>query len=77
MKEICKKQQRKNKQRQRGARGTEAIANGWEPDKIQRSEIFTTFEKIHRSFLDNIKSEETKSQIKTHLSYLSNSYFYN
>ena len=30
MKENCKKQQKKNKQRQRGARWTEAIANGWE-----------------------------------------------
>ena len=40
-------------------------------------EIFTTFEKIHRSFLNNLKSEETKSQIKAHLSYLANSYFYN
>ena len=37
----------------------------------------TTFEKIHRSFLNNLKSEKTKSQIKTHLSYLANSYFYN
>ena len=48
-----------------------------EPDKIRKSEIFTTFEKIHRSFLNNLKSEETKSQIKAHLSYLANSYFYN
>ena len=48
-----------------------------QPDKIQKSEIFTTFEKIHRSFLNNLKSEETKSQIKVHLSYLANSYFYN
>ena len=48
-----------------------------QPDKIQESEIFTTFEKIHRSFLNNLKSEETKSQIKAHLSYLVNSYFYN
>ena len=30
MKEICKNQQKKNKQRQKGARGTEAIVNGWE-----------------------------------------------
>ena len=37
----------------------------------------TTFEKIHRSFLNNLKSEKTKSQIKAHLSYLANSYFYN
>ena len=43
-----------------------------EPDKI-----FTTFEKIDRSFLNNLKSEETKSQIKAHLQYLANSYFYN
>ena len=42
-----------------------------QPDKIRHSEIFTTFEKIHRSFLDNLKSKETKSQIKAHL------YFYN
>ena len=35
------------------------------------------FEKIHCSFLNNLKSEETKSQIKAHLSYLANSYFYN
>ena len=48
-----------------------------QPDKIRQSEIFTTFEKIHRSFLNNLKSEETKSQIKAHLSYLANSYFYN
>ena len=48
-----------------------------QPDKIRKSEIFTTFEKIHRSFLNNLKSEVTKSQIKAHLSYLANSYFYN
>ena len=29
-KEKCKKQQKKNKQRQTGARGTEAIVKGWE-----------------------------------------------
>ena len=48
-----------------------------QPDKSRKSEIFTTFEKIHRSFLNNLKSEETKSQIKAHFSYLANSYFYN
>ena len=47
-----------------------------QPDKIRKSEIFTTFEKIHHSFLNNLKSEETKSQIKVHLSYLADSYFY-
>ena len=47
-----------------------------EPDKIRKSEIFTTSEKIHRSFINNLKSEETKNQIKVHLSYLANSYFY-
>ena len=30
MKEKCKKQQKKNKQRQKGARWTEALAKGWE-----------------------------------------------
>ena len=48
-----------------------------QPDKIRKSEIFTTFGKTHRLFLSNLKSEETKSQIKAHLSYLANSYFYN
>ena len=37
-------------------------------DKIRKSEIFATFEKIHGSFINNFKSEETKSQIKAHLS---------
>ena len=46
-------------------------------DKIRKSEIFATFEKIHPSFLNNLKSEEAKSQIKAHLSYLANFYFYN
>ena len=48
-----------------------------QPDKIRKSEIFNTFEKINRSFLNNLISKETKSQIKAHLSYLVNSYFYN
>ena len=39
--------------------------------------MVTTFKEIHCSFLNNLKSEETKSQIKAHLSYLVNSYFYN
>ena len=30
MKEKCKNQQNKHKQRQKGERGTEAIAKGWE-----------------------------------------------
>ena len=30
MKEKSKKQQKKNKQRQKGASGTEAIVKGWE-----------------------------------------------
>ena len=48
-----------------------------QPHKIRKSEIFTTFEKIHGSFINNLKSDETKSQIKAHLCYLANSYFYN
>ena len=32
-----------------------------QPDKIRKSEIFASFEKIHRSFLNNLKSEEAKS----------------
>ena len=45
-----------------------------QPDKIRKSEIFTTFEKIHRLFLNNLKSEETKSQIKPRLSHLANAF---
>ena len=48
-----------------------------QPNKIPKSKIFTTFEKIHHSFLNNLKYHETKSQIKAHLSYLADSYFYN
>ena len=48
-----------------------------QPDKIRKSEIFTAFEKIHCSFLNNLKSKENKSQIKGHLSYLANFCFYN
>ena len=47
-----------------------------QPHKIRKSEIFTTFIS-NRSFISNLKSDETKSQIKAHLSYLANSYFYN
>ena len=39
--------------------------------------MFTTFEKIHGSFINNLIFEEAKSQIKAHLSYLANSNFYN
>ena len=48
-----------------------------QPNKIWKSEIFITFENIYHSFMTNRKSEETKSQIKAHLLYLANSYFYN
>ena len=46
-----------------------------QPDIFRKSQVFTTFEKIFRSFLNNLKSEETKCQIKAHLSYLANSIF--
>ena len=42
--------------------------------KIRKSEIFTTFEKMHRSFLNKLKSEETKKSDKSDIA---NSYFYN
>ena len=48
-----------------------------QPHKLRKFKIVTTFEKIHCSFINNLKSEETKSQIKVHLLYLANSYFYN
>ena len=45
--------------------------------KFENPKSSLPLKKIHRSFLNNLKSEETKSQIKGHLSYLANSYFYN
>ena len=48
-----------------------------QPDKVQKSELFTTFQKIHRSFINNLTSEETNSPAKVQLSYLANSYFSN
>ena len=33
----------------------------------RKSEILTTFEKIHHSFIKNLKSEETESEIKANL----------
>ena len=48
-----------------------------QPDNIGKSEIFTTLDKICRSILNNLKSKETKSLIKVHLSHLANSSFYN
>ena len=48
-----------------------------QPDKIQKSKIFTTTEKIYHSFINNLKSEESKNQIKAHLSHLADFYFYN
>ena len=47
-----------------------------QPDNILKSEIFITFENIHRSFLNNLRSEESKHQIKAHLLYLANSLLY-
>ena len=45
--------------------------------KFENFKIFTNFEKIHCSCLHNLKSEEAKSQIKAHLSYIADSHFYN
>ena len=48
-----------------------------QPDKIRKSETFTSFEKIHHSFINHLESEENKIQVKVNLSYLANNYFYN
>ena len=34
-----------------------------QPDKIRKFEVFTTFEKIHRSFLNNPKSDKSASLV--------------
>ena len=34
-----------------------------QPDKIWKSEVFTTFKKIHCLLFNNLKSEETKNQV--------------
>ena len=36
-----------------------------QPDKIRKPQIFTTFEKIHRSFLNNLKAQENKKSDKS------------
>ena len=45
--------------------------------KFENPKSLLPLKKIHRSFINNLKSDKTKSQIKAHLSYLANSYFYN
>lgn len=49
----------------------------YKPHKLRKSDIFTTFENIHWSFMNNLKSEETICKVKTHLFYLASSYTYN
>ena len=44
--------------------------------RLQNPKSSLTLKKIHRWFLNNLKSEETKTQIKAYLSYLAYSYFY-
>ena len=39
-----------------------------QPDKIRKSKIITTFEKVNHSFINSLKSEETKNQIKSPVS---------
>ena len=38
-----------------------------QPDKNRKSKIFTTFEKIHRSFINNLNSKETNISTTTNL----------
>ena len=45
--------------------------------KFENLKSLPPLEKIHHSSINNLISEETKSQIKAHILYLANSYFYN
>ena len=36
-----------------------------QPDEIRKPQIFTIFEKIHRSFLNNLKAQENKKSDKS------------
>ena len=47
------------------------------PKKFENPKTLLPLKRFSRSFIKNLKSEETKSQIKVHLWYLANSYFYN
>ena len=49
----------------------------YQSDKLRKSDIFITFQKIHHLFINKLKSKESISQVKTPLSYLANSYIYN
>lgn len=41
-------------------------------EKLRQFGTFTTFEKIYRSFINNLKLDMTKRQVKAHLFYLAN-----
>ena len=43
-------------------------------EKLCQFGTFTTFKKIYRSFINNLKLDMTKRQVKAHLFYLANSY---
>lgn len=43
-------------------------------EKLRQFGILTTFEKIYRSFINNLKLNATKRRVKDHLFYLANSY---
>ena len=47
------------------------------PAKLHKSDIFSTFESIHRLLTSNIKTEELKNSLKADMSQLANSYYYN
>ena len=47
------------------------------PPYLNKSDIFTSFESIHRFLTQNLKDEINKPQLKAQLSHLANTYFYN
>ena len=54
-----------------------SLSNQIKFENLKSSLPFKKFIVRLSTFINNLKSEETKSQIKAHLSYLASSYFYN
>ena len=57
MKEKCKKQQKKNKQRQKWAMGTEAIVKGWELNDFV---VHLSYTKRHKQYAEMLKINTEK-----------------
>ena len=47
------------------------------PSRVYKTNVFVSFEMMHRFFLKNLKNEIDKPALKSELSHLNNSYVHN